>query len=181
MTERKPTGLDFESWIDRQIREAETRGEFAELPGLGRPLAGLNVPYDEAWWIKQKVVHEGHGAILDPTLALRKEIEDTLAEAANAPDEWRVRELLEPLNERIAANLRMPPPGPPLGRSLIDIDEVVSQWRQAHGRDGNRSPGTAGAGSRTGDGEDAATPRTTAPPSGGSRWRLRIPRLRRHD
>ena len=32
MTERKPPGVSFESWVDKQIREAEARGEFAELP-----------------------------------------------------------------------------------------------------------------------------------------------------
>ena len=36
MTERKPPGVSFESWTDRQIREAEARGEFAELPDAGR-------------------------------------------------------------------------------------------------------------------------------------------------
>ncbi|GAT83553.1 molecular chaperone DnaJ [Streptomyces sp. F-3] len=38
MTERKPPGIPFESWVDRQIREAQQRGEFDRLPGAGRPL-----------------------------------------------------------------------------------------------------------------------------------------------
>lgn len=38
MTERKPTGQSFESWVDKQIREAAERGELADLPGAGRPL-----------------------------------------------------------------------------------------------------------------------------------------------
>ena len=29
---------DRESWIDQQIREAQERGEFDNLPGKGRPL-----------------------------------------------------------------------------------------------------------------------------------------------
>lgn len=34
MSERKPPGLSWESWIDKQIREAEERGAFANLrPG----------------------------------------------------------------------------------------------------------------------------------------------------
>ena len=33
MTERKPPGVSWESWIDRQIREAEERGAFADPRG----------------------------------------------------------------------------------------------------------------------------------------------------
>ncbi|MCX4725936.1 DUF1992 domain-containing protein [Streptomyces sp. NBC_01306] len=168
MTERKPPGLSFESWVDRQIREAEQRGDFAHLPGAGKPLPNLNAPYDELWWIKQKMAQEGSAAILHPTLALRKEIEDVLAKAARAPYERRVRELLEPVNEKIAANLRTPPPGPPLGRPLIDIDEAVAEWRQAHDKGTGDDTGDSEKGR---DSEDGDRPR---------RRRLRIPRLRRH-
>ncbi|MEV4218944.1 DUF1992 domain-containing protein [Nonomuraea sp. NPDC049725] len=52
MTERKPGGMQFESWVDRQIREAQERGEFDDLPGAGKPLPGADKPYDEHWWIK---------------------------------------------------------------------------------------------------------------------------------
>ncbi|MFC6881674.1 DUF1992 domain-containing protein [Actinomadura yumaensis] len=166
MTERKPAGLSFESWIDGQIREAEQRGEFADLPGAGKPLPDANKPLDENWWIKQKLASEGLVALPHPTLALRKEIEDALAEAAGAASERRVRQLLEPVNEKIAAYLRMPPPGPPLGRRMIDIDEVVASWRQEHGADDD-------------------PPQSTTTPSGGgrpsrNRWRLRF-RRRHHD
>ncbi|GES30278.1 DUF1992 domain-containing protein [Streptomyces angustmyceticus] len=176
MTERKPPGLSYESWIDKQIREAEQRGEFAQLPGVGKPLPHASVPYDEQWWIKKKMAQEGSTAILQPTLALRKEIEDVLAEAAGAPSERRVREILEPVNEKIAANLRMPPPGPPLGCPLIDIDEVVAQWRQARSKDGSRPQNGIGAGSSGGHREEPvpALPAEGRPPSGGRRWKLRI-------
>ena len=44
MTERKgPT--DWESWIDQQIREAQARGEFDDLPGKGKPLDLTPNPY----------------------------------------------------------------------------------------------------------------------------------------
>jgi hypothetical protein len=38
MTERKPPGRSFTSWIDQQINEAEERGSFDNLPGAGKPL-----------------------------------------------------------------------------------------------------------------------------------------------
>lgn len=44
MTERKPTGVSFESWIDKQVREAEMRGEFKDLPGAGKPLPDQGKP-----------------------------------------------------------------------------------------------------------------------------------------
>lgn len=59
MTERKPTGVSIETWVDRQIREAAERGEFENLPGYGKPLASLDAPYDELWWIKGKLHREG--------------------------------------------------------------------------------------------------------------------------
>ncbi|MFC4052617.1 DUF1992 domain-containing protein [Actinomadura syzygii] len=67
MTERKPPGLSFESWIDRQVREAEERGEFADLPGSGKPLPDAHQPLDENWWIKQKLAAEGLTAMVHPT------------------------------------------------------------------------------------------------------------------
>ncbi|MFI6943000.1 DUF1992 domain-containing protein [Streptomyces sp. NPDC050418] len=131
MTERKPPGVSFESFVDKQIREAEARGDFARLPGAGKPLEGLDKPYDELWWIRKKMHQEQLPGALPPALALRKETEDALAAAADAPSERAVRALLEPLNEKITAMLRRPPPGPPLGRGPVDIDAVVREWRQA--------------------------------------------------
>src|SRR5262245_50270332 len=36
MTERKPAGMSFTSWIDQQIEEAAERGAFDDLPGAGK-------------------------------------------------------------------------------------------------------------------------------------------------
>src|SRR2546422_903351 len=55
MTERKPPGMGFESWIDKQIREAMERGEFDNLPGHGKPIPGLDRPDDDWWWIGPKL------------------------------------------------------------------------------------------------------------------------------
>ncbi len=71
MTQRKPTGLGWESWIDRQIREAEERGEFDDLPGAGEPLPGLDKPFDELWWVKDKLRREGL-TYMPPSLAVRR-------------------------------------------------------------------------------------------------------------
>ncbi|MET8687840.1 DUF1992 domain-containing protein [Streptomyces sp. NPDC004732] len=132
MTERKPPGVNFESWIDKQIREAEERGDFASLPGKGKPLPeGPNPTYDEMWWVKQKMAREGL-SYMSPTLALRKEAEDTLAAAAEAPSERMARKLVTDLNEKISTALRTPPPGPPVGLTPVDVDEVARDWRERH-------------------------------------------------
>lgn len=128
MTERKPPGITFESWVDKQIREAAERGEFKDLAGFGRPLPDDSAPYDELWWIKDKMHREGLSA-LPPTLALRKEAEDALAKIAQASSEPQVRRIVGEINEKIAATLRRPPPGPPLNLKPLDADAVVRDWR----------------------------------------------------
>ncbi len=40
MAPEKPVGKSWESWIEEQIRDAEDRGEFADLEGKGKPIPG---------------------------------------------------------------------------------------------------------------------------------------------
>ncbi|WSQ08701.1 DUF1992 domain-containing protein [Streptomyces sp. NBC_01231] len=130
MTERKPPGVPFESWVDQQIREAERRGDFTQLPGAGKPLPEVtDTTYEELWWVKRKLAREGL-SVLPPTLALRKEAEDTLAAALRAPSERLVRKLVEDVNVKIRDVMFKPPPGPPLGLKPYDVDEVVRRWRE---------------------------------------------------
>lgn len=136
MTDRKPPGVSFESWVDRQIREAAERGEFEELPGFGKPLASLDAPYDELWWIKGKMHREGF-AVLPPALALRKEAEDAREAVRAARTERQARDILTEVNAKIGAALRRPPPGPPLNLSEFDVEAEVAQWRaEREGREG---------------------------------------------
>ena len=132
MTERKPPGVPFETWVDKQIREAEARGEFADLPGAGKPLPSLDTPYDELWWVRGKMRAEGL-SYLPPTLVLRKEAEDAVAAVAQARTEQRVRQLMTEINEKIREAIRRPPEGPPLGLAPFDVEQVVADWRA--GRD----------------------------------------------
>ncbi|MGW0391369.1 DnaJ family domain-containing protein [Streptomyces sp. NPDC003042] len=130
MTERKPPGVSFESFVDRQIREAADRGDFENLPGYGKPLDSLDAPYDELWWIKGKLHREGF-AVLPPALALRKEAEDALVAVREARSERQVRAVLTEINDKIRAALRMPPPGPPLNLTEFDVEDVVRTWRES--------------------------------------------------
>ncbi|MFF4268492.1 DUF1992 domain-containing protein [Streptomyces sp. NPDC001536] len=130
MTERKPPGVPFESWVDKQIQDAQGRGDFDRLPGVGEPLpADLDTPYDELWWIRRKMAREGF-SVLPPALALRKEAEDTLAAALTAPSERIVRKLITDVNVKIREMMFRPPPGPPLGKKPYDVEDVVRLWRE---------------------------------------------------
>ncbi|MEU0197327.1 MULTISPECIES: DUF1992 domain-containing protein [unclassified Streptomyces] len=138
MTERKPPGVDFESWVDKQIRDAEARGEFERLPGAGRPLPpDVESTYDELWWVKRKMAREGF-SVLPPALALRKEAEDALPAALAAPSERLARKIIEEINDKIRTMMFRPPPGPPLGKKPYDVEDVVRQWRE---RRAERGPG----------------------------------------
>ncbi|MFH9614201.1 DUF1992 domain-containing protein [Streptomyces pratensis] len=119
--------------MDRQIREAEERGAFAGLPGAGKPIPGLDRPYDAMWWIKAKMEREGLSA-LPPSLTLRKAAEDARLDASRARSEAEVRRILNEMNERIREALARPPAGPPLNLEPFDIDAVVGEWRAERGR-----------------------------------------------
>ncbi len=129
MTERKPVGMSFESWIDRQIREAQDRGEFDNLPGAGKPLDGLSEPHDELWWVKEKIRRE-EGTILPPTLQLRKDAAAAREAAARAGSEAEVRRILAEINEKIVDAIRKPQSGPPLNLMPFDVEHVVGEWQE---------------------------------------------------
>ncbi|MEU3419065.1 MULTISPECIES: DnaJ family domain-containing protein [Actinomycetes] len=130
MTERKPPGVPFESWVDKQIQDAQARGEFERLPGVGEPLpAEVDSTYDELWWVKRKMAREGL-AVLPPALALRKEAEDALTAAYAAPSERMARKIIEDVNAKIRDMMFKPPPGPPLGKKPYDVEDVVREWRR---------------------------------------------------
>lgn len=39
-------------WIDEIIKEAEKRGEFDGLPGVGKPIPGAGKRDDDLWWVR---------------------------------------------------------------------------------------------------------------------------------
>jgi hypothetical protein len=131
VTDRKPPGLEFESWIDQQIREATERGEFNGLPGAGKPIPDLDEPYDDTWWIKKKLRRENL-SYLPPAAALRKKAEEALHKAARAKSEREVREIVTAINEVIIDAIRKPPPGPPVNMAPLDVERIVGDWRERH-------------------------------------------------
>ena len=129
MTERKPPDVGFRTWVERQIRDAMARGEFDNLPGAGKPIADLDKPHDELWWVKQKLRREDL-SYLPPTLALRKEAEDALAAALRARSEGQARRILAAINRKIVEGNRKAASGPPLDLMPFDVERVVGDWRR---------------------------------------------------
>ncbi|MEO7235724.1 MAG: DUF1992 domain-containing protein [Lapillicoccus sp.] len=125
-----------ESWVDRQIREAQERGEFDNLPGAGKPLGDLGDlgdPNDPDWWVRRYIQREKldiSGALPTP-LALRKEAASFPGSLADVAREDDVREILEDFNRRVKVDRLRPAVGamPPLIARTVDVDEVVEQWR----------------------------------------------------
>ena len=132
MTARKPPGVSWENWAERQIREGIERGEFDQLPGAGKPIPGLDAPHDELWWVKEKLRREDVTS-LPPTLAVRKELEDALAEIAAAASEETVRSIAETINHRIRHVNRYAASGPPSSVMPLDIERVLERWRERRG------------------------------------------------
>ena len=121
----------FESWIDRQIREAIERGEFDNLPGAGEPLTGLNDP-DENWWIKRKLERENLRAPLPTSLGLRKEAAVIRQTVSDVRTEDQVREIVEDLNARILDARRRGVDGPKVVIPTIDVERVLNDWRSGN-------------------------------------------------
>jgi hypothetical protein len=121
----------FESIIDKQIREAQERGAFDNLPGKGKPLPGASEPYDEMWWVKDFVRRENvpAEALLPPAIVLRREVDRLPETLAQLRSEREVRDLVADLNARIVAYLRAPQ-GPRVPVRRVNVDAAVERWRQ---------------------------------------------------
>jgi len=126
--------VPYESWVERQIREATERGEFDNLPGAGKPLPGLNGRDDEDWWVKGFLEREKIPMPLPASLALRKEIAELPQTLAGVRDEDEVRRLIEDLNERIRDSHRRKVDGPALVHRPVDVEAAVAKWRSKRSR-----------------------------------------------
>jgi hypothetical protein len=121
---RERTLRDFETVIERQIREAEERGEFENLPGAGKPIPGLDRPHDELWWVRQMLEREDI-AFLPGHLQLRRDAEKAIERALAAPTEAAARRIITELNGKIADHNRTATSGPGSDLAAIDVDEVL--------------------------------------------------------
>jgi hypothetical protein len=129
MTQRKPPGTSWETWIDAQIRVATEAGAFDNLPGAGKPLPNLGQEFDPLWWVKQLVQRE-QISMLPPSLELLRKVESELATIETLDDEATVRRRVAALNVEIAKVNATVVEGPPTRLGTLDVDQVVARWRR---------------------------------------------------
>jgi hypothetical protein len=130
MTERKPPGVAFESWVDQQITDAMRRGDFDDLPLHGKPLPGAGREDDENWWLNSYLRREAPDvdAMLPPEMLLRKEIERLPETVRGLGSEAGVRAAVAEVNERVRQSWRTTTgPQPPV--RLVNADTLVKRWR----------------------------------------------------
>ena len=127
-------GMPYESWVERQIREATERGEFDNLPGSGRPLPGLNGRDDEDWWVKGFLEREKIPMPLPASLALRKEVTELPETLAGVRTEAEARRVVEDLNERIRDSHRRRIDGPALVLRPVEMEATLAEWRRRRQR-----------------------------------------------
>ena len=130
MTLRRPPGSNFETAVEKEIRESIERGEFDELRGLGRPIP-LDDADDELWWVKRKLKDEGF-VPLPPSLQLRRDAHQARERARQARTEAELVDILEAINERLRAAVRIPLSGPSVYVPPYDLDKARAEWRAAH-------------------------------------------------
>jgi len=130
VTERKPAGMSFETWVDSQITRAQARGDFDNLAGAGKPLPNRTSDESTYEWVIAKARQENIDVLgmLPPALALRKEREDLPRRAAELPTEAAVRALAEDYNQRVEQFWRRPQDGPAVPVGLADVEALVEGW-----------------------------------------------------
>ena len=98
--EHKRQGMSWETWVERRLREAREQG-FDDLAGLGKPLEVRD--HDPMSWVREKDRQKGLPitALLPPSLAVAKEVEDLPVTLARERSEARVRDPLTDLNRSL--------------------------------------------------------------------------------
>jgi hypothetical protein len=118
------------AWIaETAIEQAMRRGEFDDLPGMGKPLTGLTGVHDPDWWIRRKIEREQLTGLGPPALTLRTEnakLQERMDELFREED---VRALLEDFNRRVIEARRQLQGGPPVVTPTRDIEVEISGWR----------------------------------------------------
>jgi hypothetical protein len=134
MTERKPPGMSFETWVDSQISRSIARGDFQNLSGAGKPLPRSALDETGYEWVVAKARRENLDLLgmLPPGIALRRERDDLPRRAEDLPSAAAVRALGEDYNARVEACWRRPQesrwsPVP----GLCDVEALVAGWEQS--------------------------------------------------
>jgi hypothetical protein len=119
---------EIHTWVDRQIQQAIARGDFDDLPGVGKPVEGLGEEHDPDWWLK-KLVERERLVVLPPSIQLRKDDADLDGLLDRQGSEQAARELIEEFNARVLRARYQIPTGPPLITQPRAVEETLAAWR----------------------------------------------------
>jgi hypothetical protein len=136
MTEQKPPWKPWKSWVEEQIQDAQRGGEFDRLEGVGRPIPGIEAPYDPLWWVK-KLLEREKISMLPQALEVRAKVDKMLDAVWAVRTEAHVRERVGAINAEIARANRTTAAGPPTTLAPLDLDQVLTEWRR---RRASRAP-----------------------------------------
>jgi len=128
MTERKPAGKSWETWIEELIENARQDGAFRDLEGAGKPIPGITDPYDPDWWVK-KLLQREKLSVLPPALGLLRKVEVGLTALWTVDRESEVCARVTALNAEIAAVNSRVAEGPPTRLAPLDVEQLLAEWR----------------------------------------------------
>jgi len=137
MTERKPQGMSFESWVEQQIRRAADEGAFDGLSMAGKPLPRRDRDKSSYEWALEWARREEADVVgmLPTGLALRKEREELPSLIARQRSADAVRALVEAHNARVDQYYRRPVEGVWVPVGMADVDAELAAWRAARPAD----------------------------------------------
>lgn len=127
-------GVDRAAYVESAIQVAIRRGDFDDLPGAGKPIAGLGDHHDPDWWIRRKIQTENLTGLGPPALLLREENRALDARLDQLTRESDVRDALDDFNRRVVEARRQLQGGPPVVTPPRDIDAEVTAWAERRAR-----------------------------------------------
>jgi len=125
----RSTAAERAAYVEILIQQAIRRGEFDDLPGAGKPLAGLD-QHDPDWWIRRKIEQERLTGLGPPALALRVEAAEFEERLDRMHRERDVRDAVADFNGRVIEARRQLLGGPPVVTPTRDVDAEVVAWRE---------------------------------------------------
>ena len=125
--------MSWESWVEEKIQTAQAEGGFDRLEGTGKPIPGLDAPYDPLWWVK-KLLEREKLSVLPPALEVRAKVSRALEAIWPQSGEAEVRARVAAINAEIARANRISADGPPTTLAPLDVDEILAQWRRRRPR-----------------------------------------------
>ena len=146
---------DRNAVVESALDKAIQRGDFDDLPGLGKPLTGLHNSTDPDWWVKAKMNQEDMSGVAPAAFQLRKEnavLTQTLDAFSREDD---VRDYLAGFNDRVRAAIMDLREGPPVFTPPRNVEKEVVAWRQRQSANPSETRHPSPAPSK-GQGEDRA-------------------------